>query len=238
MIYKNERDLPKDRRRKAQIEKILDTAMKILTEEGQEAFTMQNLAAKVDFTPGALYRYYAAKDQIISELEIRCIEEFNILFEKSQKRVDATHKAGDPDRAIFLILLIGEILAHFALNEPVKFAFLTNAIIEPKLLLNEPETLKVASEFKKLFFKIAIPFFEAVNQKIMAPGNAPERALVYVSSLQGVLQLKKVARVDQALFDLGSLRQNLTTSLLLGWGVPEENLNKVKSDLLKFKIID
>ena len=33
-------DLPKDRRRKAQIERILDTAMKIVTGEGGSALTL------------------------------------------------------------------------------------------------------------------------------------------------------------------------------------------------------
>jgi AcrR family transcriptional regulator len=238
MIYKNEVDLPKNRRRKAQIEKILDTAMKIVAGDGSEPFTMQNLANKLDFTAGALYRYYSSKDQIIAELEIRCIEEFNDLFDKAKSKIDEIFINDDKLKAVSLIIVIGGLLGRFAFEEPAKFAFLTNAIIEPKLMANEPETLKVAAEFKKLFIKISMPFFEAIIKKTMSDGNAAERALVYISALQGVLQLKKVARVDQALFDLESLRGNLTLTLLLGWGVSQENLQKAKSDLLKFKVIE
>lgn len=237
MIYKNNNDLPKDRRRKAQIERILEVAMEIVTTDSVQSLTMKNLADKLDYTPGALYRYYSSKDQIISELQIKCIQEFNILFDESKNKIDLLINDNNV-RIIALILAISELFGNYSFNEPIKFLFITNTIIEPKVLVNEEESLNVANEFKNLFFKIIIPFFQAITKKIMSDGNPTERALVYISSLQGVLQLKKLSRIDSSLFDLISLRKNLTKSLLLGWGVSEENLKEAESYLLKIKIIE
>ncbi len=227
MIYKKETDLPKNRRRKAQIEKLLDTAMKIVSIDGAEALTMQNLAHRLDFTPGALYRYYSSKDQIIAELQIKCIQEFNNVFELAKNKINESVKNSEL-RSIVFIVTIGEIFGNFAFEEPLKFGFLTNILVEPKVMVDDINTSKVADEFKNLFLKVSFPFFEAVNKKIMNPGNPAERALIYIASLQGILQLRKLSRIDSGLFDPVLLRKNLTKSLLLGWGVSEENFNKAQ----------
>lgn len=229
--------LPKDRRRKAQIERILDTAMKIVTGEGGEALTMQNLANQLDYTAGALYRYYASKDQIIAELQIRCIKEFDTLFDNAKAKVEEFFDKEEL-KAILLIIVVGKIFKHYAFEEPVKFSFLTNLMVEPKVLVNDVDASKVSTEFKNLFIKISMLFFEASSKKLISEGNPAEKALVYLSSLQGVLQLKKLVRVDNSLFDMENLIKNLMTTLLLGWGISQENLNKLESNLSKIKIIE
>ena len=52
---------PRERRRRARIEAILDESMSILLNEGADALTMRRLADSLDLTAGAIYRYFPGK---------------------------------------------------------------------------------------------------------------------------------------------------------------------------------
>lgn len=236
MIYKNNEELPKNRRRKAQFEKILDMAINIVINQGSEYLTMQNLANKLDFTAGALYRYYSSKDEIISDIQRRCIEEFSNLFDEVNNNVALILNQNEL-KPILLIILVSELLGKYSLESPVKFSFLTNLMSDPKVLVNEVESAKVFNSFKILFFKLIAIFSEAINNKQLHSNNVLELVLVYISSLQGILQLKKLSRIDSNFFNVESLRKNATKSLLIGWGLSEENFNKAEKYLSDNKFI-
>jgi AcrR family transcriptional regulator len=46
--------------------RILKAALKIMGSDGAEAVSMRSLADAVELTPGALYRYFASKDQVMA----------------------------------------------------------------------------------------------------------------------------------------------------------------------------
>lgn len=59
---------PRDRRYDLTKQRILDTARTILLTEGVGAISMRTLAEKVDYSPAALYKYFANKEEIIEAL--------------------------------------------------------------------------------------------------------------------------------------------------------------------------
>lgn len=59
---------PRDRRHDLTRQKILDTARSILLTEGVQAISMRTLAERVDYSPAALYQYFANKEEIIAAL--------------------------------------------------------------------------------------------------------------------------------------------------------------------------
>ncbi|MBN2005602.1 MAG: TetR/AcrR family transcriptional regulator [Anaerolineae bacterium] len=59
---------PRDRRHDLTRQKILDTARGILLAEGVEGISMRVLAEKVDYSPAALYKYFANKEEIVEAL--------------------------------------------------------------------------------------------------------------------------------------------------------------------------
>jgi AcrR family transcriptional regulator len=59
---------PSERRYEKTRQGILSAARTILQEEGIEAISMRTLADKVDYSPAALYKYFANKDEIIAAL--------------------------------------------------------------------------------------------------------------------------------------------------------------------------
>ena len=71
------KERPRDRRRRARIESILDASMVLFYEEGIEALTMRRLADALDLTPGALYRYFPGKDEILLGLGNRALQQIS-----------------------------------------------------------------------------------------------------------------------------------------------------------------
>jgi AcrR family transcriptional regulator len=59
---------PSERRRVKNRQVILDAAREIVMKQGIDAFSMRGLAEKVDYSPAALYSYFASKEEILSAL--------------------------------------------------------------------------------------------------------------------------------------------------------------------------
>lgn len=65
---------PSERRYEKTRQGILNAARSILLEDGVEAISMRTLADKVDYSPAALYKYFANKDEIIEALRVEAWE--------------------------------------------------------------------------------------------------------------------------------------------------------------------
>ena len=70
--------LPPQQRRRAQTrQEIIDTAHRIVVEQGQASLTIRSLAERIDYTPGALYKYFASKEALIDAVREACFERLN-----------------------------------------------------------------------------------------------------------------------------------------------------------------
>ena len=68
----------RERRRLATREEILTAARELLLEVGPEALSLRQVARRADFSPAALYTYFASRDELVSSL-----------FAESFERLDA-----------------------------------------------------------------------------------------------------------------------------------------------------
>ena len=75
-------------------------------------------------------------------------------------------------------------------------------------------------------------FTECENKKLLNKGNIIERTIIFVSSLQGILQLNKLRRINPNIFTVEKLIDNYVISILSGWG-SNENIVKEVSVLIK-----
>ena len=57
------------RKRAARQREIVRRGLAIAAAEGVEALTIARLAGELDYTPGALYRYFASKDALVAEVQ-------------------------------------------------------------------------------------------------------------------------------------------------------------------------
>jgi len=63
-----EEDSPADRRRKKVREAIIDAAEVIFKTDGEEGISMRRLADAIDYSPAAIYKYFASKDDLYTAI--------------------------------------------------------------------------------------------------------------------------------------------------------------------------
>ncbi|MEA1941936.1 MAG: TetR/AcrR family transcriptional regulator [Pseudomonadota bacterium] len=73
-------DTPADRRRRKVREAIIDAAETIFTSEGEEGISMRRLAEAIDYSPAALYKYFASKDDLFTAIR-------EMFFERLMSRI-------------------------------------------------------------------------------------------------------------------------------------------------------
>ncbi|MDF1769263.1 TetR/AcrR family transcriptional regulator [Maricaulis sp.] len=82
-----EDDTPADRRRRKVREAIIDAAEAIFTSEGEEGISMRRLAEAIDYSPAAIYKYFASKDELFTSIR-------EMFFERLLARIHAAMDEG------------------------------------------------------------------------------------------------------------------------------------------------
>ena len=204
---------PRARRHDANVTRILEAAMDLVAEGGLEALSMARLAAAVDYTPGALYRYFGSKDALLAQLVAQVLEEVQGFLARAQA---ALPHGSFPLTRVFA-------LAHgyraFARERPHSFGLLAMTMAEPRVLLSqvehaEPVTQRVLATLELL----AQALGDAVATGQLDDGDVAERTICLFATLQGLLQLHKQARFAPGVLELDRLVPIGTRTLLIGWG--------------------
>lgn len=204
---------PRARRHDANVTRILEAAMDLVAEGGLAALSMARLADAVDYTPGALYRYYRSKDALLSALVAQVLEEVQGYLARAQ----ASLPAGS--FPLTRVLAMAHGYREFARARPHSFGLLAMTMAEPRVLLPEvadagPVTERVIGTLELL----AQALGDAVEAGQLDDGDVAERTLCLFATLQGLLQLHKQARYAPGVLELDRLVLSGTRTLLLGWG--------------------
>ena len=203
---------PRARRREAKLLEILDAAMNAVSTGGFGSLSMNKLADTVDFTPGALYRYFDSKDALLSALVSRVLDEVHERIVIAVERVTD----GDP---IARVIALTQAYRAFSAEEPHKFGLLAMSMAEPQVLLSTPESAApVVQTMVASLSPLADALGAATAGGLLAPGDALERTLVCFASVQGTLQLRKQARMAPQILDVDRLSARAVRALLMGWG--------------------
>jgi len=59
---------------------ILDTAQLILQQEGSQGLTMDRISAEIEYSKGTVYNHFSSKEEIISGISCRCMNNLTELF--------------------------------------------------------------------------------------------------------------------------------------------------------------
>src|SRR5687768_8022335 len=92
-------------RRASRREEVLVAAMRLVSEEGLEALTIQRIASAIGASVGGLYRYYEGKDALLwalqeraiaalSDDQVRDIEKCRALMDRRRDKGDKTVPQG------------------------------------------------------------------------------------------------------------------------------------------------
>lgn len=63
---------------------ILDTAQTILQQEGLQSLTMERVAAEIEYSKGTVYNHFCSKEEIISGISCRCVNNLIEMFSRAQ----------------------------------------------------------------------------------------------------------------------------------------------------------
>jgi AcrR family transcriptional regulator len=93
---------------------ILDAALELFVQQGYEFVSMRSIAAKVGYSPGAIYRYFPSKDEI-----------FFALAEEGLRRLNAGDPANTPSSdPLADIRATAQRLYDFSKEQPQFFALI------------------------------------------------------------------------------------------------------------------
>ncbi len=209
---------PRARRREANLARILDTAMESIVEGGFGALSMNKLAEAVDYTPGALYRYFDSKDALLSALVNRILEEVGERLAEAAAPV--------ADNPLARVVALTQAYRAFSVEAPHKFGLLSMSLAEPRVLLQSPEAAgPVVGTFVSTLSPMADALRDAVEASLLEEGDPLERTLLVFTAVQGVLSLRKQARYAPQLLDVDRLSGLSVRTLLGAWGADAEALD-------------
>ena len=204
---------PRARRREANLERILETALDVVAREGLEGLQMARLAAAVDYTPGALYRYVESKDALVALLVTRTLGQVEEALRAAAAAV--------PERASPLTRVTALVAAYrqFVRGAPHRFGLLAIAMAEPRILVGDPaHTRATAAAVVAAMTPVAAALDAAVADEALAAGAAIERTLCAFALVHGLSQLPKLARAAPTAIDVDALVVSGLRALLIGWG--------------------
>ncbi|MCE1254661.1 MAG: TetR family transcriptional regulator [Anaerolineae bacterium] len=96
---------------------IIDTALELLSQQGLEGLSLREIARQIDYTPAALYEYFASKEALLSAL---VIEADRMLTEEMEKTIQ--HCETDQK-----LLEVGMVYINFAERNPQLYQLFINA---------------------------------------------------------------------------------------------------------------
>lgn len=208
MVHKT----PRARRHDANVQRILDTAMELVVTGGLEALSMGRLADAVDYTPGALYRYFPSKDALLAGLVAQVLDEVREALAAAEAQLP---RGAFPLTRVFAL---ARGYRRFAQEKPHAFGLLAMTMAEPKVLMSGPDAAPVTTRVIGTLELLAQALGDAEAQGQLEPGEVAERTLCLFATLQGLLMLHKQARFAPAVLDFEKLVPAATRTLLLGWG--------------------
>jgi AcrR family transcriptional regulator len=171
-------------------QRILEAAREMFVEQGYEATTMRGIAARIEYTPTAIYHHFRNKEALMAEL---CAIDFKALGAAFLK----IERIEDP---IERLRRCGRVYVEFGLKHPMQYQlmFMTR---KPEGVISEMRNADPSED--------AYAFLKDVCAAAIASGrvrpeyeNANELALMAWSALHGLLSLTIVKQGDEKV-DLG-----------------------------------
>ena len=202
-------------------ERILDVATTLVMEHGLEGLTITKLAKALAYTPGALFRYFASKDAILSALHVRFVTQLSGRIDQAlidtEQHVD---KLSPQAHAVLRLLTVGRTWIQHTREQPGPMALVALSMADPRELLDADVAAEAIEVYVALVARLAELFTAAELCGACSAGNAAHRAVGLGLSIQGILQSRKLSRFTPGLFDADQLAGSISNDLLRAWCHP------------------
>lgn len=236
----------REKRREATIERIVDTALRLLESEGFEALTIQRLAKELGYAVGALYRYFRSKDALLVALLHRVMdrvgEDMTAGLERVERErlerlgLDAEQAGAIPltaSEGLLRLVVICNVYVAFAQSRRAEYGLISTLIGDPREVLATDAAVPIVRSLIRLQLMLTAVIDDAVRAGALEPGDARERGVVLWSAMQGVLQLRKLGRFGVAGFELDRLVPIALRTLMIGWGADPKLIDELTPHALE-----
>lgn len=191
---------------------LLRAAMRIVFVEGLGALTMQRLASEVDCAVGSVYTYFPSKSALVAELQRAAIE----VLDESCARFEA--RVGAELDHLAMVVGYARFWADTFETFPEEARLMQRLMSDTSRTVADEDVSRVLPVALRMLDRLRTVLDAAVEAGALREGDALQRTVVLAASLNGVLLLDHVARVDPELFDGRRLAVSLVEDLLRGWG--------------------
>jgi len=215
----------RERNRLARHRSFLDASLRIATAEGVRRLTMQRLADEVDVAIGTVYTYFPSKGALVAEVQREAVDRLTASYLLLRPAIDERVADVDPSVAA-LAHLTG--FARFCIDSmdtlPQEQRLLQQLMYDADQLVPTEEGARVLPSVLRLLDLARERFVAAAGVGALHDADAMDRTIVLAASLNGVLQVSKLARWDPDLLDGARLARQLIDGLLVGWGAAPDEL--------------
>jgi AcrR family transcriptional regulator len=213
---------PQQRRRELKVAQILDTAEQLVLRHGVDGLTIHALARALDYTPGALYRYFASKQAIIAELNSRAVRRYHQLFDHVATCAAQVTSASTEQAALLPLVATADAFLRWSGEHPGAFAMISATSADPRSLLAEDEAVHIP-HMVALLTALSTAIETASDAGALDVGDSQRRAIGLIFGMIGILQLRKLVRFTDLLTP-EPLARGLAGDLFRGWGASAEAL--------------
>jgi AcrR family transcriptional regulator len=215
----------RERRRDARRQRYLAAASRIIDRDGLSGVTMQAIADELDCAIGTIYTYFPSKAELLAALTRQGIETLRGSYLTAHHLWDAEVAGQDLDADLAALVELLGFAAFFGAASVVfadEFA-LQRALLSGGALEDDSNrgTVRPQASLEVVLGLLDTPrrLIEAAEEAgALQPGDALERALRWLASLNAVLLVEHLAPLDRHLFRAAHHARALTADLLVGWG--------------------
>ena len=209
----------REQRREEMNERIVATALRVLSQEGFEAITIQRLAGELGCAVGALYRYFKSKDALLVAVLHRIMDRLGKDLQAADRHVCKRSDLDEKDRALLRVMMAGEVYVQSSMRHAEEFGLVSTLIGDPRELLATEDAAPLLPPMMRMMGELTRYFSSAQELGALDDGGkASARGVTYWAALQGILQLRKLGRFGASALHWDELAPGLILSLLIGWG--------------------
>jgi AcrR family transcriptional regulator len=213
------------RNRLARHSEYLRAALRLATEEGVDALTMQRLARDVDAAIGTVYTYFPSKGALLAEVQREAIDRLMGSYLLLRPDVEARVADADPTVATVTHLVAFARFWIASLDTfPQEQILLQQLMGDGRRPVPDDELGRVLPAILRLFDLARERFDAAVHAGALDDGDAMDRTMTFAAALTGVLGIGRLDRWGIDLLDGRRLARGLADDLLAGWGAPRTAL--------------
>lgn len=202
---------PRERRRAERLDAIREAALELVIEGGVDGFSVHKLAERLGLTVGALYRYFDSVDHILIAVQVDVLEAFDAYLSRVERSLETTS-------GLQRVWGLAQAYVGWAEHQPERFKLISRLVSTPDPLFSDTAATRTVAPTLDLLGRLAEALDAAVADGDLNEGLSLPRAVILWSSIHGLIERRKLSRLQPDLFAFEAMFTDLVGALLVGWG--------------------